>query len=34
MIIEREGRVGEIEFNAALPEPEILPPPRRLKEAS
>src|ERR1700722_2778575 len=34
LIIEREGRVGDIEFNAALPEPEIISPGRRLKEAS
>ena len=34
LIIEREGRISEGEFLASLPEPEILPPPRRLKEAS
>jgi hypothetical protein len=34
LIIEREGRVSEIEFNRSLPEPEFLPPERTLKEAS
>lgn len=34
VIIEREGKISETEFINALPEPEILPPPRRLKEAS
>ena len=34
LIIEREGKISEAEFENALPEPEILPPPRRLKEAS
>lgn len=33
LVIEREGRISEIEFNAALPEPEIMPPPRALKAA-
>jgi hypothetical protein len=33
LIIEREGRVAEFEFNAALPEPEILVPMKRLREA-
>jgi hypothetical protein len=30
LIIEREGRVSEFEFEAALPEPEILMSTRRL----
>lgn len=34
LVIEREGKISEAEFTNALPEPEILPPPRRLKEAS
>jgi hypothetical protein len=34
LVIEREGHISEAEFAAALPEPEVLPPPRRLKEAS
>jgi hypothetical protein len=34
LIIEREGHVSDVEFNAALPEPEIISPARRLKEAS
>jgi len=34
LIIEREGKISEMEFENALPEPEILPPPRRLREAS
>jgi hypothetical protein len=36
LIIEREGRVADIEFNAALPAPEtvILPPQKRLRDAS
>lgn len=34
LIIEREGKISEEEFYAALPEPEILPPAKRLKEAS
>lgn len=34
LIIEREGRIADADLYAALPEPEILPPPRRLKEAS
>jgi hypothetical protein len=34
VIIEREGRVSDVEFSAALPEPEILPPARSLKAAS
>lgn len=33
LIIEREGKISEEEFMAALPEPEILPPPRALKAA-
>ena len=34
MIIEREGRISDADLDNLLPEPEILPPPRRLKEAS
>lgn len=34
LIIEREGRISDADLTAALPEPEILPPARRLKEAS
>jgi hypothetical protein len=34
LIIEREGKISEMEFDNALPEPEILPPPRRLQQAS
>ena len=34
LIIEREGHVSDLEFIASLPEPEMLPPQRRLKEAS
>jgi hypothetical protein len=34
LIIEREGRVSDLEFHASLPEAEILPPAKRLKEAS
>ena len=34
LIIEREGHVSDIEFAASLPEPEIISPQRRLKEAS
>jgi hypothetical protein len=34
LIIEREGRLTDMDICAALPEPEILPPPRRLKDAS
>jgi hypothetical protein len=33
LIIEHEGKVSEAEITAELPEPEFLPPPRRLKEA-
>jgi hypothetical protein len=34
VIIEREGKISEAEFSNALPEPEILPPPKQLREAS
>jgi len=34
LIIEREGRISDADFDAMLPEPEILPPAKRLKEAS
>lgn len=34
LVIEREGKIGDAELAGALPEPEIIPPPRRLKEAS
>lgn len=34
LVIEREGRISEAEITAALAEPEILPPARRLKQAS
>lgn len=30
MIIEREGKLSDVDLSNALPEPEILPPPRRL----
>lgn len=30
MVIEREGRILDADLNALLPEPAILPPPRRL----
>lgn len=33
-VIEREGRISDAELDRILPEPEILPPPKRLKEAS
>jgi len=34
LVIEREGRISDQEFNDMLPSPEILPPARRLKAAS
>lgn len=34
LIIEREGRIVDADLDALLPAPEIIPPPRRLKEAS
>lgn len=34
VVIEREGKISDAEFNEMLPGPEILPPARRLKEAS
>jgi hypothetical protein len=34
LVIEREGHIQDADLDALLPEPEILPPPRRLKEAS
>ena len=34
LIIEREGKLNDMEFDAMLPAPEILPPPRSLKAAS
>jgi hypothetical protein len=34
LIIEREGHILDADLDGLLPEPEILPPPRRLKEAS
>lgn len=34
LIIEREGRISDADLDHVLPEPEILPPPKRLKEAS
>ena len=33
LVLEREGKISDAEIIACLPEPEILPPPRRLKEA-
>lgn len=34
LVIEREGSILDADLNALLPEPEILPPPKRLREAS
>jgi hypothetical protein len=34
LIIEREGRIGDADLDRVLPGPEILPPPRQLREAS
>jgi len=34
LVIEREGRIQDADFENMLPEPEVIPPPRRLKEAS
>lgn len=34
LVIEREGNILEAELDRLLPEPEILPPAKRLKEAS
>ena len=34
LVIENEGRISEAEIVAELPEPEILPPAKRLREAS
>jgi hypothetical protein len=34
LVIEREGNILDADLNRLLPEPEILPPPKRLKEAS
>jgi hypothetical protein len=34
MIIEREGDISDADLDRLLPEPEILPPPRQLREAS
>lgn len=34
LIIEREGRIADADLDAVLPEPQILPPPRQLKQAS
>jgi hypothetical protein len=34
LVIEHEGRISEAEIMEALPEPEILSPPKRLREAS
>jgi hypothetical protein len=33
LIIEREGMIVDADLDNLLPEPEILPPPRRLKQA-
>ena len=33
MIIEHEGRISDLELDNVLPEPEVLPPPRRLNPA-
>jgi hypothetical protein len=33
LIIEREGMIADADLDNLLPEPEILPPPRRLKQA-
>jgi hypothetical protein len=33
LIIEREGLISDAEFDRVLPEPEVLPPPRRLTAA-
>lgn len=33
LVIEREGRISEAEIRQSLPEPEILPPMRRLAAA-
>lgn len=34
LVIEREGQISDAQFDALLPEPEILPPPKRLQAAS
>jgi hypothetical protein len=34
IVIEREGKIIDADLDALLPEPEVIPPPRRLKEAS
>lgn len=34
LVIEHEGEVSEKEITAELPAPQILPPARRLREAS
>lgn len=34
LIIEHEGRISEAEIVRELPQPQILPPPKRLREAS
>jgi hypothetical protein len=33
LIIEHEGRISDLELDNVLPEPEVLPPPRRLNPA-
>lgn len=33
LIIEHEGRISDLELDHVLPEPEVLPPPRRLNPA-
>jgi hypothetical protein len=34
LIIEREGHISDADLDRVLPGPEILPPPRQLREAS